>query len=212
MAYEDRVWYTHPLFVKGFVACNASYQPAYWRNWLYLIMKNEMEMNMEMMFDDVNLRYMQMNMPWLSKNVQPQSEIAKTVAFSMERLSLRSIYLTYLLPTYPSIHAITAATNCSSLKSFGWWSPLIQWPLEMHTDSAGVHASSVSFMGTHRKEEEDTFTLYPSNWLTNVIMYQPTCEWVSAYTIQQEEEENKLKTLKLEQEEHHLDRNCTRSS
>lgn len=78
------------------------------------------------------------------KNVQPQSEIAKTVAFSMERLhlSLRSIST---LPTYPSIHAITAATNCSSLKSFGWWSPLIQWPLEMHTDSAGVHASIFCF-------------------------------------------------------------------
>lgn len=67
---------------------------------MYLIMKNEMEMNMEMMY----LRYMQMNMPWLSKNVQPQSEIAKTVAFSMERLhlSLRSIStLPTYLPTHP---------------------------------------------------------------------------------------------------------------
>lgn len=39
------------------------------------------------------------------KNVQPQSEIAKTVAFSMERLhlSLRSISTlpTYYLPTHP---------------------------------------------------------------------------------------------------------------
>lgn len=181
-------------------------------------MKNEMEMNMEMMFDDVNLRYMQMNMPWLSKKCPTTKWDCKNSCIFYGAIAIVImvyLYLTYLLPTYPSIHAITAATNCSSLKSFGW-SPLIQWPLEMHTDSAGVHASSVSFMGTHRKEEEDTFTLYPSNWLTNVIMYQPTnqptCEWVSAYTIQQEEEENKLKTLKLEQEEHHLDRNCTRSS